>query len=128
MFLFSNLYFMQLLESDNHTVPRLGTKSIQLDTSVEFSIEVELRDFLRSKVIGQNTSTDRLASIIASRMYSLAPRTGPLAVIYIPGPSGTGKTETCHALAEYFFNDPKAFVKISGEDLQDNHASRNIFG
>lgn len=61
-------------------------------------------------------------------MYSLAPRTGPLAVIYIPGPSGTGKTETCHALAEYFFNDPKAFVKISGEDLQDPHTSRNLFG
>lgn len=119
---------MQTLNNNSEEDAHMNMEPLRLDTSVEFAIETELRDFLRSKIIGQNTSTDRLASIIASRMYSLAPRTGPLAVIYIPGPSGTGKTETCHALADYFFSNPKGFVKISGEDLQDIHASRNLFG
>lgn len=104
------------------------TEHLQLDTNVEFTIETELRNLLRSKIVGQSTSTDKLASIIASRMYSIAPRKGPIAVIYLPGPTGVGKTETCHALAEYFFGDPNALVKIAGEDYQDKHASRNLFG
>jgi type VI secretion system protein VasG len=61
-------------------------------------------------------------------MYSIAPRKGPLAVFYSSGPTGVGKTETCHALAEYFFGDSEAFVKIAGEDYQDKHSSRNLFG
>lgn len=104
------------------------SKSFQLDANIEFSLETELRDLLREKIIGQGTSTDELASIIASRMYSIAPRKGPIAVLYLSGPTGVGKTETCHALAEYFFGDSNAFVKINGEDYQDFYSSRNLFG
>lgn len=61
-------------------------------------------------------------------MYGIAPRKGPIAVLYLSGPTGVGKTETCHTLAEYFFGDPHAFVEIHGEDYQDYYTSRNLFG
>ncbi len=39
-----------------------------------------------------------------------------------------GKTETAHALAEFFFGDPEGFTKIQGEGLiKDAHAA-NLFG
>ncbi len=105
-----------------------SNKEIMLDSTVEFPMETELRNFLRSKIIGQNPSTDSITSIITSRMYSLAKRTGPIAVIYLSGPTGVGKTETCHALSEYFFGNSNSFVTINGEDYQDYHSSRNLFG
>lgn len=39
-----------------------------------------------------------------------------------------GKTETAVALSEFFLGISNGFTKIEGNDLQDHHTSRNLFG
>ncbi|MDQ1343821.1 MAG: ATP-dependent Clp protease ATP-binding subunit ClpC [Patescibacteria group bacterium] len=91
-------------------------------------LEVELSSYLRSEVLGQEESIDTIAKLVAARLSQIGDREAPIAVLYLGGPTGVGKTETAHALADFFLGDPKGFTKIHGEDLQDHHTSRNLFG
>lgn len=103
-------------------------KTVKLHLEYQDPLEVELSAFLKSRVLGQEAAMEKIAKTVASRIAQVGDRDAPLAVIYAGGPTGVGKTETALALAEFFLSDSKGYTKVHGEDYQDHHTSRNLFG
>lgn len=101
---------------------------VKLHLEYRDPLEVELSAFLKSRVLGQEAAMEKVAKTVAARIAQVGDRDNPLAVIYAGGPTGVGKTETAVALSEFFLGNSKGFTKVEGNDLQDHHTSRNLFG
>jgi ATP-dependent Clp protease ATP-binding subunit ClpA len=80
------------------TQPRLNFESVIARSYNQLPNREELTAYLRSKVIGQDKAIEELVRVcfgkLAAQNY---PK--PL-VVFLPGPTGTGKTELSKALAE----------------------------
>lgn len=87
-----------------------------------------LEDALKSHVIGQ----DHAIAIIAQRMLtsraSLADPSRPIAVLMLAGPSGVGKTETAHALAEELYGTDDNLITINMSEFQESHTVSTLKG
>lgn len=101
---------------------------VKLHLEYQDPLEVELTSFLKSRVLGQEEAMVKIAKTVSARIAQAGDREAPLAVIYAGGPTGVGKTETAVALSEFFLGISKGYTKIEGNDYQDHHTSRNLFG
>ncbi len=104
------------------------TEYQKLDASRFCEQAKELEDFLKSRVINQERAVN---CIVASYDYYLSPlkkQEGPLLSALFLGPSGVGKTYFSELLAEYFFEDPKAFTKVECAGYQENHEIARLIG
>lgn len=83
---------------------------------------------LKARVIGQ----DHALSIIAKRMLTsraaLADPSRPIAVLMLAGPSGVGKTETAHALAEEIYGTDDNLITINMSEFQEAHTVSTLKG
>lgn len=86
-----------------------------------------LKTELPEKVMGQ-PGLDRIANgLIGARMGLTNPEQ-PWGCFVLQGPTGTGKTETCKALAEILFGDKDAIVRIDMAKYADKHSGSGLLG
>jgi ATP-dependent Clp protease ATP-binding subunit ClpA len=96
--------------------------SKQNDASAEF--ESELRRFL----IGQDK-----ACVAITRLYKLlsagfnAPNK-PIGNLLFLGPTGSGKTHAMEIVADYFWKNPEAMIKIDCAEFQADHEISKLIG
>lgn len=87
-----------------------------------------LEEALKQRVIGQ----DHALAIIAKRMLSsraaLADPSRPIAVLMLAGPSGVGKTETAHALAQELYGTDDNLITINMSEFQEAHTVSTLKG
>lgn len=70
-----------------------------------------------------------LAKILAKPKIPLIQNTGgPLGVIMIPGPTGVGKTEIGHALAEILYGSRDRLTYIPCDNFQEPHSLARLIG
>ncbi len=55
-------------------------------------------------------------------------RTGPRASLLLAGPPGTGKTHTAGAIAEVYYGDPEALIRIDCGVLHERHTINSLLG
>lgn len=94
----------------------------------ELNSLLNLEESLKQRVIGQ----DHVLAIIAKRMLSsraaLADPSRPIAVLMLAGPSGVGKTETAHALAEELYGTDDNLITINMSEFQEAHTVSTLKG
>ncbi len=82
----------------------------------------ELKAKLKQRVIGQEAAIDTLVRMVMSK---LAGKNSKPLVIFLPGPTGTGKTELSKALA---FALETEYTRFDMGEYAESHKASNLFG
>lgn len=88
---------------------------------------VELADYIKSRVIGQNHVADEVAAQIRRRLV-MKQRGKPIGVFCFAGPPGVGKTHFAKVLAEKLHGDKKALQFFDMSQYAQPHAASTLFG
>jgi len=84
-----------------------------------------LRDKLKSRVLGQDEALDALADALCIARVGLRGEDSPIGCFLLPGPTGTGKTETAKVLAEELGVE---LIRVDCSEYQHAHEISKIFG
>ena len=87
-----------------------------------------LADTLNQRVIGQKHGLEAIASRLITSRASLDDPNKPIGVFMLCGPSGVGKTETAHALAESFYGGENNVITINMSEFQESHTVSTLKG
>lgn len=85
-----------------------------------------LETALRERVVGQDAALARCATQARAYLAGLSDRRRPVGALMLCGPSGTGKTETAHALADALFGG--RLLNINMSEYQEAHTVSGLKG
>jgi ATP-dependent Clp protease ATP-binding subunit ClpA len=88
----------------------------------------ELRNKLRSLIIGQNEALDQIVDIYQMHLVGLSAPGGPIGTFLFLGPTGSGKTRTVEATAEALVQNPGAVIKIDCAEFRHSHEIAKLIG
>ncbi len=88
---------------------------------------LKLESLLQEQVMGQPGVSKVASGLIGSRVGLNDPNK-PMGCFVLQGPSGTGKTELCKALARTLFGDEKALIKLDMSEYMEKHSVARLIG
>ena len=94
----------------------------------ELAAALVIEDRLKRRVIGQDHAMDAIAKRIRTSRAKLDDPSKPVGVFMLCGPSGVGKTETAHALAELLFSGEGSLITINMSEFQEAHTVSTLKG
>lgn len=89
---------------------------------------LNMEDQLRKRVVGQDHALEAVSNCVRLARTRLQEEDRTLGNVFFLGPSGTGKTETCKALAEFIFDDPNAMTRIDMSEYSEKHTVSRLIG
>ncbi len=87
-----------------------------------------LRDAMAERIIGQDHALEAIAQRVRTARANLEDPNKPKGVFLFVGPSGVGKTETAHALAEILYGGARSLVTINMSEYQEAHSVSGLKG
>ncbi|NPC84548.1 ATP-dependent Clp protease ATP-binding subunit, partial [Pyxidicoccus fallax] len=88
----------------------------------------QVRAFLSTRVLGQETAVERAASVVSVLKAGLADTRRPFGVLLFVGPTGVGKTELSKALAELLFGAKERMVRLDMGEYAGPDALLRLLG
>ncbi|EKS6643063.1 type VI secretion system ATPase TssH [Enterobacter hormaechei] len=120
------------VDVDTHTVAGViadwtgvPLSSLMKDEQTEL---LHLEYLLAERVVGQDTALAAIAQRLRASKTGLTPENGPQGVFLLAGPSGTGKTETAHALADALYGGERSLITINLSEYQEPHTVSQLKG
>lgn len=120
------------VDVDTHTVAGViadwtgvPLSSLMKDEQTEL---LHLENLLAERVVGQDAAMTAIAQRLRASKTGLTPENGPQGVFLLAGPSGTGKTETAHALADALYGGEKSLIIINLSEYQEPHTVSQLKG
>lgn len=83
---------------------------------------------LQTRVVGQDHAIQTISEAIRQSRSGLSEKGKPIGGFFLLGPTGTGKTETAKALAEFLFDDEKAMIRIDMSEFHQEHNASLLIG
>jgi ATP-dependent Clp protease ATP-binding subunit ClpA len=95
----------------------------------ESSRLLNIEQYLKSQIMGQDDAIERVAGLIemTKRRLDLKPER-PDGVFLFTGPSGVGKTELAKQLAIYLYGDESKLVKVDMSEFSESHSVSKLIG
>lgn len=87
-----------------------------------------MADALKRRVIGQDHAMEAITKRIQTSRAKLDNPNKPVGVFMLCGPSGVGKTETAHALAELMYAGDDSMIIINMSEFQEAHTVSTLKG
>lgn len=107
-------------------------ESIQKRTGLKLTrVARDSRDLerdLKSRVVGQEESLDKLLRFLVRANAGLQPEDKPLGVFLCLGPTGVGKTETAKAIAEVMFEGEHHLLRFDMNEINSPLAAEQLIG
>lgn len=94
----------------------------------EIASVLSIETQLKARVIGQDHAMDEIAKRIKTSRAKLDNPNKPVGVFMLCGPSGVGKTETAHALAELLYSGDDSLIVINMSEFQEAHTVSTLKG
>ncbi len=89
---------------------------------------VQMPERLKDRVVGQEEAVRLVSNAIVRNRAGLSDPHRPIGSFIFLGPTGVGKTELVRALAEYLFDDDKAFIRVDMSEYMEKHAVARMIG
>lgn len=110
------------------TKRRLSRNLIPLNPSLLGEYSASLLKGLRARLVGQQAAIDAVIQAFQICNSGLASTDRPLGSFLFLGPTGTGKTRLVEALAEIFFGDRRAMLKVDCGEFSHSHEIARLTG
>ena len=94
----------------------------------EIASILTIENQLKTRVIGQDHAMDEIAKRIKTSRAKLDNPGKPVGVFMLCGPSGVGKTETAHVLAEMLYSGDDSMIVINMSEFQEAHTVSTLKG
>jgi len=101
----------------------------------DFSSLQDIENFMKSKVIGQDSAIETLSRALRISSLKLDANARPIGIFMFLGPTGVGKTYCAKILAQalYGFRDknkqhPSNFIRIDMSEYSEKHSVSKLFG
>jgi len=89
---------------------------------------MRLEETLGRRIIGQAPAVSALARAVRRARSGLAGLNRPTASFFFAGPTGVGKTELCRVLAQEYYADMKAMVRLDMSEFSEPHSVSRLIG
>jgi type VI secretion system protein VasG len=89
---------------------------------------LQLHERLCERVVGQDQALDTIARRVRTFRAELDDPGKPVGVFMLVGPSGVGKTETAHALADMLYGGERNMITINMSEFQEAHTISSLKG
>ncbi|MEE1924015.1 type VI secretion system ATPase TssH [Pseudomonas sp. 148P] len=83
---------------------------------------------LQRRLLGQPQAVQALDRAMRASAAGLGRRDAPAGVFLLVGPSGVGKTETAHALADLLYGGERFLTTINMTEFQEKHSVSRLIG
>ncbi len=89
---------------------------------------LNMRDELKTKVIGQDEAIDKLTKAIQRTRVGLKDPKKPIGSFIFLGPTGVGKTEMAKVLSNYLFDKDDSLVRIDMSEYMEKFSVSRLVG
>lgn len=110
------------------TISRTANIPLEKLTARQTSKIKNLKKKLNAKIISQEEAVEKLVSAIYRSQSGVSNPERPLGSFLFLGPTGVGKTLTAKILAEEFFENPKALIRIDMSEFMERHSVSQMIG
>lgn len=87
-----------------------------------------LEKLIKKHIIGQDKAVSAVSSALKRSRSGIKEAGRPIGSFLFLGPSGVGKTELAKVLANIFFEDPSAILKIDMSEFSESHTVSKFLG
>ena len=87
-----------------------------------------IRDWFRSRIVGQRDAIDAVVQMIALYKAGLHDVRRPIGSMLFVGPTGVGKTELARSLAAYLFGSELRLLRFDLSEFKDYHSFQMLIG
>jgi len=94
----------------------------------EKKVLLSLEDELHKRIIGQDEAVTAVSKSIRRLRSGFSQHKRPISVFLFLGPTGVGKTETAKALADLYFGDEKAMIRLDMSEYQTQDEVNRLLG
>ncbi|HSS81211.1 MAG TPA: AAA family ATPase, partial [Gaiellaceae bacterium] len=103
---------------------------IPVDRLLEGETEklIHMEERLHERVVGQDEAVSAVANALRRARSGLQDPNRPIGSFVFLGPTGVGKTELAHALAEFMFDDERALVRLDMSEYMEKHTVSRLVG
>ena len=88
----------------------------------------KLEQTLHKRVVGQEEAVTAVAKAVRRGPCGAKRSKAPDWLIFIPGPTGVGKTELSKALSEALFHDENAMIRVDMSEYMEQHSVAKMIG
>lgn len=89
---------------------------------------LHVEDALRERIVGQDQALRAIGEAVRLSRAGLQNDRRPLASFLMAGSTGTGKTETCKALAQFLFDTESALIQLNMSEYSAEHSTARLIG
>ena len=89
---------------------------------------LHLGDALHTRVVGQEEGVRAVADAVLRARSGIKDPNRPIGSFLFLGPTGVGKTELAHALAQALFDDDANLVRLDMSEYMERHAVSRLIG
>ena len=86
--------------------------------SKEREILLNLENLIHKRIINQIEAVKEVSTALRRARSNVTVRKGPMGTFLFLGPTGVGKTETCKALAYYYFGSEEKIIRLDMSEFQ----------
>ncbi len=88
----------------------------------------QLGGVIKKRIIDQDEAVDAVVNAIKRSRAGISDANRPIGSFLLLGPTGVGKTELVKVLAEEFYGDPKALIKIDMSEFNERSSASKLIG
>ncbi len=117
---------------DIDDIGRVLADKTGVPTSVVTESEItklqRLKAHLNTKLLGQHEALDAVVKTLQRSRLSVVEKNKPIASFLFLGPSGVGKTYLAKLIAEEYFGDPKAMIRVDMSEFMESYNVSKLIG
>lgn len=110
---------------DIHDIGRVLADKTGVPTSIVTESEIDklqrLKEHLWTKILWQEQAVESVVKTLQRSRLSVVEKNKPIASFLFLGPSGVGKTYLAKLIAEEYFGDPKAMIRVDMSEFMETY-------
>lgn len=115
-------------EKVEEVVAMMSGVPVQRVAQAEGQRLLQMKDELKSKVIGQDDAVDKIVRAIQRNRVGLKDPNKPIGTFMFLGPTGVGKTHLAKKLAEFMFDTSDALIRIDMSEYMEKFTVSRLIG